>query len=123
MPQHHQQTHSQRGNGVFQRGEHGVIDDMPGRADREQLAQAGIEDDVRAYARIGAAEHRGIGRVRVDQRLAGLGAAVRMHRLALREPAVARQQATPDAACGALHFVLVHEQLVVCGCIVHGIVC
>ncbi len=109
VAEHHQKPHAEHIHRVFQRGDHGVVDDLPGSAHGEQIADARVEDDVGADARIGAAEHRGIRLMRVDDRLARLRAAVRMFRLAFGESAIARQHAAPHATCGAFHVVLVHK--------------
>ena len=57
---------------VLQRGDNRAIDELPGGAHGEQVAQALIKNDFRRYARVRAGEHRGIRVLAIKQRLAGL---------------------------------------------------
>ena len=83
------------GDRILQRCDRRVVHHVTGVADREQVAEPGIEDDLRRYTRIGAGQHSRIRRLPVDQRLARLHILPRMLGLAFGETAVARQHAAP----------------------------
>ena len=54
MTHDHEQADVQMIHGIFQRCQYRVVDDLPGRADREQVTEPRVEDDFRRNARIGA---------------------------------------------------------------------
>ena len=112
MAEYHQKAHAEHVHRVFQRGDHGIVYDLPCCAHGEQVAYSRVENDVGADTRIRAAQYRRIRLMRVDNRLARFRTAVRVHRLALRESAIACQQTVPNAARRALDLILVHKHLI-----------
>ena len=59
MPQDHDQRAIEHRDTELERPEHTGVDDMPGRADDEEVAQALVEDDLRRHPGVAAAEEDG----------------------------------------------------------------
>ena len=89
---------------VLQRGDNRAIDELPGGAHGEQVAQALIKNDFRRYARVRAGEHRGIRVLAIKQRLTGLLILPWMVGLALGKAPVALQHAAPRCVRGRFLF-------------------
>ena len=112
VAEHHQQTYAEHGHRVFQGRKHGFVDDLTGRANREQVAKTGIENNIRAYPSVGAAQYGRFRCVCVHKCCACFGATIRMFRFALRKPAIACQHAAPCATCRTFDLVPVYKQFV-----------
>ena len=112
MAEYHQKAHAEHVHRVFQRGDHSIVYDLPCRAHGEQIADTGIENNIRAYPRVGAAQYGRFRCVCVHKCLACFSATIRMFRFALRKPAITCQHAAPNAACRAFDLVLVYKQFV-----------
>lgn len=95
MAEDDQQAYVQRVDRILQRCDRSVVHHVTGVADREQVAESGVEHDLRWYSRIRAGQHGRIRCLPVNQRFACLRILPRMLGLAFGEPAVARQHAAP----------------------------
>ena len=100
VTEHTDQADMQFLDRVLQRGDNRAIDELPGGAHGEQVAQALIKNDFRRYARVRAGEHRGIRVLAIKQRLAGLLVLPWVVGLALGKAPVALQHAAPRCVRG-----------------------
>ena len=101
VPEHDEQRHVQHRDGVLERADDGLGDDLAGVADDEQVADSLVEDDLGREPRVAASEERGDGLLAGRDLGAALDILARMQGLAGDEALVAPHHLVPRRSRGA----------------------